>query len=136
MSILYPTFALAALTFFCMFRLGFVRYSAVRRREIDRRYFRAYRDYEEPEKLRILSRHVVNLHEAPMLFYTISVIAYATGTVSTLILALAWVYLALRYVHSYIHLTSNTVLHRFRVFATSQIVLLALWIVVLAGLPR
>lgn len=136
MSILYPTFALAALTFFCAIRLGITRFDAVRRGEIDLRYFRSYRGYEEPENLRVMSRHVVNLHEAPVLFYAITIIAYVTDTVSTLILGLAWAYIALRYVHSYIHLTTNTVLHRFRVFATSQIVLMVLWVAVLVGLPH
>ncbi len=134
MNILYPVFAMAALTFFCMFRLGILRYSAVRRREIDFRFFRQYKDYEEPENLRVLSRHVVNLHEAPVLFYAISIIAVITETVSILIVGLAWAYVALRYVHSYVHLTSNIVIYRFRLFVTSQIVLIILWIVVLLGL--
>ncbi len=134
MNILYPVFAMAALTFFCMFRLGILRYSAVRRREIDFRFFRQYKDYEEPENLRVLSRHVVNLHEAPVLFYAISIIAFVTETVSILIVGLAWAYASLRYVHSYVHLTSNIVIYRFRLFVTSQIVLIILWIVVLLGL--
>lgn len=136
MSILYPAFAMAALTFFCISRLGILRFSAIRHREIDIRYFRLYKDHEEPENLRILSRHVVNLHEAPVLFYAITIIAYVTDSVTTLILALAWAYVALRYAHSYVHLTSNKVLYRFRVFATSQIVLLMLWVLVLVGLLR
>jgi len=134
MNIMYPVFAMAALTFFCMFRLGFLRLSAVRRREIDYRFFQQYKDYDEPENLRVLSRHVVNLHEAPVLFYVISIIAFITETVSILIIALAWTYVALRYVHSYVHQTSNIVVLRFRLFGTSQFVLLILWIVVLLGL--
>ncbi len=134
MTILYPAFAMAALTFFCVFRMGLLRFSAIRRGEIDGRFFRLYKDYEEPEYLRVMSRHVVNLYEAPVLFYTISIIAFVTETVSILTLALAWAYVALRYVHSYIHLTSNRVVHRFRIFATSQFVLLILWLVVLVGL--
>ncbi len=134
MSILYPAFAMAALTFFCSGRMGILRFSAVRRGEIDGRFFRLYRDYEEPEYLRVLSRHVVNLHEAPVLFYVISIIALATETVSILILTLAWAYVALRYVHSYIHLTSNKVIYRFRCFVASQLALMILWLIVLLGL--
>ena len=134
MNILYPVFAMAALTFFTAFRLGYLRFTAVRRKEIDPRFFRQYKDYDEPDNLRVMSRHLVNLHEAPILFYAITIIAFITETVSILIFALAWTYVGLRYIHSYIHLTSNTVIHRFRVFATSQFVLMALWIVVLLGL--
>ena len=134
MTILLPIFAMAGLTFFCVFRLGFLRFSAIRRGAFDWRYFRLYTDYDEPEYLRVISRHVINLYEAPILFYAISIIAYVTETVSTLILALAWTYVALRYAHSYIHLTSNRVVHRFRIFATSQLLLMILWLVVLLGL--
>ena len=136
MTILYPTFALAGLTLFCVFRLGFLRFAAVRRGEIDGRYFRLYRDYEEPEYLRAHSRHVVNLYEAPVLFYAVSIIAFVTETATTPLVVLAWTYVGLRYAHSYIHLTSNKVLYRFRLFGTSQIVLLALWLVVLVGFLR
>lgn len=134
MNVFYPIFAMAALTIFCMSRLGLMRLAAVRRREIDFRFFRQFRDYEEPENLRVLSRHVVNLHEAPVLFYAISIVAFVTETVSILILVLAWAYVALRYAHSYVHQTSNIVFLRFRFFAASQFVLMALWVVVLLGL--
>ena len=136
MTVLYPVFAMAALTFFCVFRMGILRYGAVSRGEIDGRFYRLYKDHEEPEHLRVLTRHVINLYEAPILFYTISTIAFVTDSVSTLILTLAWAYVALRYVHSYIHLTSNRVVNRFRVFAASQITLLAVWITVLVSLPH
>ena len=136
MAILYPVFAMAGLTLFVVFRMGVHRYAAVSSGEIDVRFFRLYKEYDEPDDLRVMSRHVVNLYEAPVLFYTISIIAYATETVSILIVSLAWAYVALRYVHSYIHLTSNRVIHRFRVFLTSLLVLLALWIAVLVNLLR
>ena len=136
MSILYPVFALAGLTLFFAFRMGFLRYGAVRRGEVDGRFYRLYEGEGEPANLRVLTRHVINLYEAPILFYVVSIIAYVTGTESTLIIVLAWAYVALRFAHSYVHLTTNRVVNRFRVFATSQLLLLALWIVVLLSLPR
>ena len=136
MTILYPTCAVAGLTMFCVFRMGILRFSAVRRGELDPRFYRLYRDYEEPEYLRALSRHIVNLHEAPVLFYAVSIIAFVTESLTTLLIVLAWTYVAFRYAHSYIHLTSNKVLYRFRLFAVSQIVLLVLWLLVLVGLLR
>ena len=134
MSILYPAFALFALTMFCVMRLGFSRYRAVSSGRVDGRYFRDYRGYDEPEDLRIQSRHVVNLLEIPVLFYTITVIAFVTNATGTTVVALCWLYVGLRYVHSYIHLTSNQVLWRFRIFGISVMVLTVLWAVVLAKL--
>ena len=44
-----------------------------------------------------------------------------------LLVHLAWAYVALRIVHSLIHLSYNHVLHRFLAFATSNVVLLGIW---------
>ena len=125
-----------ALTIFCMARLGMLRYAAVRRGEIDPRFFILYRGYEEPEKLAVYSRHVVNLYEAPLLFYVIVLIAFVTGQTEGWVLGLAWAYVALRYVHSYVHLTSNVVLTRFRIFAVSLLTLTVLWAAVLTNIMR
>ncbi len=136
MQILYPAFAMMALTIFCMARLGFLRWVAVSRGEVDPRYFSLFRGYEEPEKLAAYSRHVVNLFEAPLLFYVIIVIAFVTGQTGPWLLGLAWIYVALRYFHSYVHLTANVVLTRFRIFVVSMLTLSALWVVVLTNVMR
>ena len=44
------------------------------------------------------------------------------------IVALAWIYVASRFVHSFIHITYNRVMHRFWVFAFSTLALLAIWV--------
>ena len=51
---------------------------------------------------------------------------YIGGTTRPAI-ALAWVYVGLRVVHSAIHLTYNNVMHRLIAFALSNAVLIALW---------
>ena len=111
-------------------RLGYLRFVAIRDGTIDVRYFRVYEGYEEPEQLRVHSRHVINLFESPVLFYTISIIAYVADAVTTLAVVLAWSYVVLRFVHSYIHLTTNTVILRFRFFAFGLLALTALWVTV------
>lgn len=134
MNILLPAFAMFLLTALCVFRLGYLRYTAVRRGEVDFRYFRVYRDYEEPEKLAVHSRHVVNLFETPVLFYVIVIIAFVTAQGGLLPVVLAWLYVALRAGHSWVHLGSNNVLLRFRLFASSMLVLVLLWAAVFAGI--
>ncbi len=136
MQILYPAFAMMALTIFCMVRLGLLRWAAVRSGAIDPRYFILFRGYEEPDKLAAYSRHVVNLFEAPLLFYVIILTAFVTGQSGTWLLALAWAYVALRYFHSYVHLTSNVVLTRFRIFVVSMLTLTTLWAAVLTNIMR
>ena len=50
---------------------------------------------------------------------------------STLILNLAWIYVGLRYLHAFIHIVYNQVMHRFLVYITSCLVLLAMWVLFL-----
>ena len=136
MRILYPAFAMMALTIFCMVRLGLLRWVAVNRGEVDPRFFSLFRGYEEPEKLAVYSRHVVNLFEAPLLFYVISLTAFVTGQSGNWLPGLAWTYVALRFFHTYVHLTSNVVLTRFRIFVASMLTLSTLWVVVLTNVMR
>jgi len=136
MQILYPSFVMMALTIFCMVRLGLLRWAAVSRGEVDPRFFSLYRGYDEPEKLAAYSRHVVNLFEAPLLFYVIIMTAFVTGQSGNWLLGLAWAYVGLRFFHSYVHLTSNVVLIRFRIFVVSMLTLSVLWVIVLTNIMR
>lgn len=136
MQILYPAFVLIALTIYCMIRLGLLRLAAVKRGEIDPRFFILFRGYEEPDKLAGYSRHVVNQFEAPVLFYVIVLTAFVTKQSETWLVALAWAYVALRFIHTYVHLTSNVVIVRFRIFALSMLTLIALWAAVLTNIMR
>ena len=70
-----------------------------------------------------------NLFELPVLFYLAVLMAFTTAHVSAILLALAWVFVALRVVHSVIHSGYNTVMHRFKAYAAGAAVLCAMWIV-------
>ena len=69
-----------------------------------------------------------NLFEMPMLFVACCLALLATQSVTPLFLGLAWGYVALRLVHSFIHVGYNNVMHRFNVFALSALVLLVMWV--------
>ena len=49
-------------------------------------------------------------------------------------IACAWIYVALRYAHSAVHLTANDVRVRFQLFAASGIVLILMWTMLLVQL--
>jgi hypothetical protein len=49
--------------------------------------------------------------------------------VDGLTLGIAWAFVAIRAAHSLVHLTYNKVFHRLALFAISNVVLLALWVV-------
>jgi hypothetical protein len=128
-QILYPVLAMVALAAFVVVRLAASRVRAVERGEVPLEYYALFRGEEEPERLRAITRHLANQFEFPVLFYVVCLAAYVTAQVDALMVILAWLFVVARYVHSYIHLTSNTVLQRFRAFGASFVALLLLWIV-------
>ena len=67
-----------------------------------------------------------HLHEAPTVFYAIVLTLALLGQGNGYALILAWIYVALRVVHSLVQVTVNKVVVRFVIFTLSSIVLLAL----------
>jgi len=135
-QILYPVFAMFYLVAFVLFRMGRMRFTAVARGEMDGRFYRTYDEGQEPPHMRVVTRHFINLFEMPVLFYVGTILAYVTGQVTHWLVGCAWAYVALRYLHSWIHLGSNDVLTRFRVYGASGIVLLVMWTSLLVQLVR
>lgn len=127
MAIVWPAFALVALTFAVVLRLARQRFAAARAGRVDPRYYKVFKGEGEPEDVAATARNLLNLYEMPTLFYAGIALAFAAGRSGTLLVALAWAYVALRYLHSAIHLTRNKVVWRFRAFAASLFVLLAYW---------
>jgi hypothetical protein len=68
-----------------------------------------------------------NLFEMPVLFFALCICLAITGLASPLFLAGAWAYVALRAMHSFIHISYNRVMHRFTVYALSSVLLFLLW---------
>jgi len=77
-----------------------------------------------------------NLFELPVLFYLALVVAAQTAQVNALTLGLAWAFVALRILHSFIHCTYNKVIHRFYAYFLGGFVLWVLWAVLAYGLLR
>ena len=134
--ILYPAFPMVALVFFVLNRMRTKRFAAVRDREMDAGFYRTFQGGEEPEPLRVVTRHFINLFEMPMLFYVVLLMIYVTHQTTTWLVACAWLYVVLRYVHSYVHLTKNDVMTRVIVYFSSGLVLFVMWVTLLVQLVR
>lgn len=76
-----------------------------------------------------------NLFEVPVLFYTLAAVALATSHTPTWLVYGAWLFVALRALHSLIHCTYNRVMHRFGAFLTSFALLVGLWVTFVLTLP-
>jgi len=127
--LLLPLLAQVLLTFIVMFRLYATRIPEFKAKRI---HPDQAKTRQEMKELKFDSANSAdnfsNLFEMPLLFYTAILLALTLLLSDFVLVALAWLYVALRYVHSFIHTTYNTVVHRFYVFAASALVLLILWL--------
>ena len=69
-----------------------------------------------------------NLFEVPVLFYALCAALALTGGSTPAFVAGAWAYVALRALHSLIHVTYNRVVHRFLAYVASTLLLFGMWI--------
>lgn len=76
-----------------------------------------------------------NLFEVPVAFYALVAVALATHQTPNWLVLGAWVFVALRFLHSIIHCTYNRVMHRLSVFLASFGLLVALWVSFFLSLP-
>ncbi len=131
-NIILPVFLQVVLTFVILFILGFLRFRSVGQRTVKPKDYVLMTGQENwPIMLQRMGRAFHNQLEVPMLFYVLALMVLVTEVQSTLILNLAWIYVGLRYLHAFIHIVYNQVMHRFLVYITSCLVLLAMWVLFL-----
>lgn len=129
LGILWPTFALVGLIFVVWFVLFFQRMGHMKRNpprpgdfadgEASLRYFRPV---EMP------ANNLANLFEMPVLYFALVPLLIVTANANYLQVALAWAFVVLRAVHSFIHIGPKKVPARFFVYLLSVVVLMAMWI--------
>ena len=127
-SILYPSIAMFLLTMTLILSLGLSRFAAIKKGSVSIKYYTKYTEGEQPERLHILGRHVQNHFEVPPLFHIGIALLFVTDSASVLNLSAAWAFVALRAMHSWIHLGKNNVSQRFFCFGASLISLTVIWI--------
>lgn len=91
-------------------------------------------NYEEPEDSKKFSNAIRNQNETGLLFYAGLLVAFVTGNATPLIVALAWLFLALKLVHVSIHVTINQLRYRYPVFTAAVVALALLWLALAARL--
>jgi hypothetical protein len=128
-TIFLPVLALAALTFAVLMFIPLRRFRAVAAGHVTADDFALGESANVPAQVSLPNRNYMNLLELPALFYVVCVVFYVTGQVDALVVNLAWAYVALRAVHSIIHISINNVIARLSLFALSNFVLIALWII-------
>ncbi len=126
-SIFAPMGVLAFLTFFALAQIPIRRFRAGREGRTTADDFKFGESPAVPGDVSIPNRNYMNLLELPVLFYVGSLMYFLASKVDQTVMMIAWAYVALRFVHSAIHLTYNNVMHRLAPFALSNFVLMAYW---------
>ncbi len=127
-AIFWPMIGLALVTLVVTLWLVVVRIKVTRSGDVNIDYYTTYQKGTEPDYIIQATRNLTNLFDFPLLFYVACTLSYLTAIVDDTQLYLAWGYVALRAIHSLIHLTYNVVPHRLGVFLISVAVLVALWV--------
>lgn len=125
-SIMKPVFAQALLTFLLLFWMAKERLSAFRSGAI-----KPGEPGQRPQftgKAGNVSNAFHNSLEMPVLFFAGIAFAILTDSVDWELTALAWAYVACRYVQALIHGTYNHIPHRFLAFLASNVALIAIWV--------
>lgn len=126
--IFLPMAALAGLTFIVLLTIPLARIAASLKGRVAPNDFRLGESERVPDDVKLTNRNYMNLLELPMLFYVLGLSVFVTQRVDGFTLSAAWLYFALRVAHSAVHLTYNNVIHRLACFATSNIVLVIMWV--------
>jgi hypothetical protein len=126
-AIFWPLIAQVVLVAIVAVRMYVVRVAEVRARHIDPQSLATSRIAAEALQNVAAADNFRNLFEVPVLFFAVCAALAITDTVTPLQLALAWLYVGLRAVHSFIHVTYNRVLHRLSVYVASTICVFLMW---------
>jgi len=102
------------------------RVKAVMQRRITPQDFSHGESARVPPDVALPNRIFMNLVEVPVLYYALVAFHLVVGHADGVTFTLAWTYVALRLVHSLVYLSFNHVITRFAVFATSNLVVLAM----------
>lgn len=125
--ILFPVFALIGLTFALLYWMGTIRVASVKTGEIKIKDIALGQD-AWPTRVQQVSNCFHNQFELPLLFYALAAFIMITKQLDVVMLALAWVFVILRYAHAYVHTGSNYLPTRFNLFAAGMLALVAMWI--------
>tara|TARA_Y100000741_G_scaffold355642_1_gene331308 strand:+ start:17 stop:430 length:414 start_codon:yes stop_codon:yes gene_type:complete len=128
--ILYPAILMMILTLFLYVKNYLDNRKATINKSIKFSYFKIYKG-EVPDYVAVSRQTLKNQFELPIFFYFLISLILVFDKVSQLDLIFGWIFVASRYLHCYIRLNSNSVLHRAKVFLLGVLVLTGWWVIFL-----
>ncbi|MGH6805799.1 MAG: MAPEG family protein [Ensifer adhaerens] len=125
-EIFWPMVAHVLLVFVLYALLSIRRVGLVRAGKVQVSQFRENRD--EPGESLVVRNSIANQFELPVLFHVCCVLLYITEADNIVSLALAWLFVASRYLHAFVHVTSNRIRYRRPLFMAGVATLGGMWI--------
>jgi len=125
-AIFWPMIAHVVLVYIVYAVMARRRFGAVRSGAVKPGQFKVRGN--EPEVSATVSSNLMNQFELPVLFHVLCLALYVTNGVNYLTLALMWIFVVTRYVHAFIHTTSNRIVWRYKAFFAGAIVLALCWL--------
>ncbi len=123
--IFWPVLAQVLLTLVMFIVLGARKAKAIKAGKVNREQA-ALDNRVWPEYVVKVSNNIANQFEVPMLFYILCVVLFSINAAGTVAIVLAWLFVASRYAHAWVHVGSNYVPVRMRLFMVGCVVLLSM----------
>lgn len=128
-AILFPLCAQAFLTFVVWFWMYYIRIGIIYKKRIHVQKMDDVEFFDREFKVGVnTSDNLENLFEMPLLFFAVGLVIHTAGITDAFNVMLAFLYVALRGIHSFIHCSYNWVIHRFIAYAASSLILMWLWV--------
>lgn len=125
-SMIWPMFAHVVLVFLLYVLLSKRRVAAVKNGRATVSQFR--QNLTEPEDSLFVHNNLKNQFELPIFFHVGCLAIYIVNADNIGTVILAWVFVLSRYVHSYIHVTTNRIAHRRPAFILGFAALALMWV--------
>ncbi|MEP1448916.1 MAG: MAPEG family protein [Paraglaciecola sp.] len=124
-QIIWPVLAQIFLTLIMFIILGVRKAKAVKAGAVNRQQA-ALNNQVWPQDVIKVSNNIANQFEAPVLFYVLCLVLYSINAVGIVAIVLAWLFALSRFAHAYVHIGSNYVPMRLRLFLIGCFVLIAM----------
>lgn len=133
MTIIWPMLALVGLTFVVWLLMYYRRLSEMHAKKIKPQALATVSQAHDQLANVTAAENFANLLETPVLFYVLCLSLYVTNLATEAQILMGWIYVALRVVHSGIHVTSNHVVSRWFFYVLSTICLFVMWVIFAAA---
>jgi hypothetical protein len=133
-GLILPVLTLVAWSILIWLWMITARVAVMRREKIHPQKAQRTRTFATPGKEQWIVDNYNHLMEQPTIFYAAALASHSAGQGDAINVGLAWTYVAIRIVHTFLQTTSNIVMWRFYAFILSTLALAALVVRTLIGM--